>query len=164
MEETPVTATPVGNNAIMAMLLPIKSAIENAGFFYINSFNSYPIQTITLTAVVVVLLISILSSVFGSTNADETVSTPTQETKKVATAAVSTPASPVSIPRINSSLPSGVGSRSLITGLGTAAATTFAIFQAVNRPPSEEEGHDRSNLLDEDDEDGEHGGTVFKGV
>ncbi len=159
VEETP--ATPMSNNinnVIMSMLLPIKSAMENVGFFYINSLNSYPVQTITLTAVAVVLLISILASVLGSKSEEVEVSTPTRETKIINSA----PA-PVSMPKINTSIPSGVASRGLITGLGTAAATTFAIFQAVNRPPSEDESG-RSNLVTDESEGEEHGGTVFKGV
>jgi hypothetical protein len=152
VEETP--AAPMSNNIIMSMLLPIKSAFENAGFFYMNSLSSYPMQTIALTATVAVLLIWSLVSVLGGSSKNEEV-VKKVEVKKVAPAPVATPPK-----QIDST---SVGSRGIITGLGTAAATTFAIYQAVNRPTSaEEETSEEGRRESSVEEENVHGNTVFK--
>mmetsp|Transcript_8185 Transcript_8185/g.12318 ORF Transcript_8185/g.12318 Transcript_8185/m.12318 type:complete len:245 (+) Transcript_8185:222-956(+) len=155
VEETPTA--PISKEVIMSMLLPIKSAIQNMGIFYINSLNSYPVQTITLTAIAVVLLVSIVASLLGSKNEEVEVSTIVEPQHVPAPKPKVTTSSPASTPPT----PSGVGSRGLITGLGTAAATTFAIYQAVSRPPSEDESDD---FEEDESEAEEHASTVFKGV
>jgi hypothetical protein len=164
VEGDDIAATPkslINNDIIMSMLLPIKSTIENFRSFYLDSLSSYPVQTIALTATITVLLLWCITSMSGSKKEQVVVVKPD---KKINTPAHDTVV-PVSSQNNEASAFYIGGSRGLITGLSTAVATTFAIYQAISRPSSVEEKSPEINTESTEEEETEYdefGDSVFK--
>jgi hypothetical protein len=167
-EATTAATTTMDKNIITRGLRGIISGLENFGFFYMNSLSSYPYRTIGSTIAIYCILYFVTSIIFRNTTISGTEKTEDgsntiDENKSVSTYVET------SINNNNACI--GKGNRGLLTGLGTAAATTFAIYQAVTRPTSSEEDEEGytglpmdNNNEEDQEEDEEYAETVFKGV
>lgn len=158
--------TELTNNNLLVTLL---SPIINVKNFYMNSLSSYPVPTIVITVALISLIIWNILSSNHAVEEEKSITTKSEVVKAMDTA------THLQDRVTKAKIMSG---RNLLTGVGTAAATTFAIYQVVTRPPSSSQNDDNNdggdialcNTMDtieitEDNDNGsESGTTVFKGV
>ncbi len=144
-----VPTTEVNTNIFVALV----SSISNMKSFYMNLLNSHPVPTVIITTALISLIIwGVISSIkeTGEEKEEEII--------------IDEPISPVK--KVSELQKSSV--RGLLTGVGTAAATSYAIYQVVTRPqPSinDDEILDEHEIVAGDNSVAEESSTsMFKGV
>lgn len=148
VETVPVedlSSSTVNRNILLTLLTPF----DNLRKLYMNSLRSHPVPTIIISVVLISLFVwNVINFIQEKSQGKEA----NDETDQ-------------SVVQISEQQRSSV--RGLLTGVGTAAATTYAIYQVMNRPClDDEQSLNTTDELEEKDDDSteESSASVFKGV